>query len=145
MRALLDASFLIALLDHDHIFHPSAANWFEDRCIGGWASCPITENAVVRIMSNRQYGSVQGFGINSLIGALRMLTEETNHEFWSDTSSIRDDLVFNSGHIHGPGQLTDVYLLGLAVGNKGRFVTYDRRIPITAVRNARAENLVILG
>jgi toxin-antitoxin system PIN domain toxin len=144
LRALLDASFLIALFDDDHIFHNSSKAWFKRAEPEGWASCPITENAVVRIMSNRQYGSVRGFGIENVIRAMRTLTENTDHQFWSDVVSIANSKVFNSGRIHGPNQLTDVYLLGLAVENEGRFVTYDRKISISAVRNAQDENLVIL-
>ena len=85
-----------------------------------------------------------GFSIDDVIRAFRTLVEKTDHEFWSDSISLTDNSKFDSDRLHGPGQLTDVYLLGLAVENRGRFVTYDRRIPISTVRSARHENLVVL-
>ncbi len=55
MRALLDVNVLIALLDQDHIFHEVAMGWLETEIRHGWASCPITQNGCIRIMSNPGY------------------------------------------------------------------------------------------
>ena len=66
------------------------------------------------------------------------------HEFWSDSLSIADPAVFDHRRILGPDQITDVYLLGLAVKHGGRLVTFDRGIPIAAVRGAEARHLVVL-
>ena len=49
-----------------------------------------------------------------------------------------------TSYILGPNQITDVYLLGLAVKNGGRLVTFDRGVPIKAVRGAEARHLVVL-
>ena len=95
-------------------------------------------------MSNRQYGQTGGFEIGHVIRALRLLADTSDHQFWIDSISITDNMRFDSDRLHGPSQLTDVYLLGLAVENKGRFVTYDRRVPISTVRSARQENLLVL-
>lgn len=104
----------------------------------------MTQNAVVRVMSNRLYGDTGGFNVEDVIGALRTLAERTDHEFWADSISITEDATFDTDKLHGPLQLTDVYLLALAVENRGRFVTYDRKIPVSAVRTARPDDLVVL-
>jgi predicted nucleic acid-binding protein len=50
----------------------------------------------------------------------------------------------NEARFHGPRQLTDSYLLALAVAHGGCFVTFDRRVSVTAIPKARATNLVML-
>ena len=55
MRALLDINVLIALLDSDHSLHSQATGWFDKYANDGWASCPITQNGCVRVMSNPAY------------------------------------------------------------------------------------------
>ena len=55
MRALLDVNVLIALFDQDHVSHKAAMTWFAAHATEGWASCPITQNGCVRIMSNPSY------------------------------------------------------------------------------------------
>jgi len=69
---------------------------------------------------------------------------EDVHEFWPDKVSLLDPGVFDPTRIHGPRQLTDIYLLGLAVEHAGRFVTFDTGISLAAVRKATAHNLVVL-
>ena len=62
MRALLDVNVLIALLDQDHSMHAQALRWFAARAGDGWASCPITQNGCVRIMSHELPQPVEGRG-----------------------------------------------------------------------------------
>ena len=78
------------------------------------------------------------------ISALRTGLEQPDHEFWPDDISITDAIVFDHAYILGPNQITDVYLLGLAVKNGGRLVTFDRGLPLKAVRGAEARHLVAL-
>ena len=66
------------------------------------------------------------------------------HQFWSDDISLLDATRFNHAHMHSHGQLTDLYLLGLAVKHKGRFVSFDQRIPLTPVMGAQASHFVTL-
>jgi predicted nucleic acid-binding protein len=75
---------------------------------------------------------------------LRRQIGEANHEFWPDDVSITDETLFDPAFILSPSQITDVYLLGLAVRNGGRLVTFDRGIPVKAVRGAEARHLVVL-
>src|SRR6185295_2055444 len=114
MRALLDINVVIALLDPDHTFHEKAHAWWAGNAEKGWASCPLTENGVVRVMSNPAYSQCAQFTPGELISRLRTFATQTNHEFWPDDVSLRDEAVFASDRLNGFRQLTDLYLLGLA-------------------------------
>ena len=142
MRALLDVNVLIALLDSDHTSHTVAFSWFKEHAGEGWASCPITQNGCIRIMANPSYPHT--LPIQSVMKRLADACEADVHEFWSDEVSLLDPKTVDSTRIHGPRQLTDIYLLALAVRHAGRFVTFDASIPLAAVRNAAAHHLVVL-
>jgi toxin-antitoxin system PIN domain toxin len=142
MRALLDVNVLIALLDSDHVSHAVAFDWFKEHASEGWASCPITQNGCVRIMSNLGYPN--SLPIQSIMRRLADASEADVHEFWSDDVSLLDPNTVDSTRVHGPRQLTDIYLLALAVRHEGRFVTFDTGIPFAAVRNAKTHHMVVL-
>lgn len=142
MRALLDVNVLIALHDADHVHHTRAGEWLDSHSQPGWASTPLTQNGCVRIMNQAGYSNPQP--LNLLIQMLQSSTATSVHELWSDDISILDSHRFRHAHIHSAKQLTDLYLLGLAVKNQGRLVTFDQRIPLSAVHGASSEHLVVL-
>ena len=142
MRALLDVNILIALLDSDHTSHGVAMSWFAKHAREGWASCPITQNGCIRIMSNQSYPNA--LPVQAVMRRLADACEEDVHEFWSDEVSLLNPNVVDSTRIHGPRQLTDIYLLALAVEQEGRLVTFDTGVPLAVVRKATADNLVVL-
>jgi len=142
MRALLDVNVLIALLDVDHVSHAKALEWFGAEAGTGWASCPITQNGCVRIMSHPGYPGP--LPVAAVVQRLRMATDTSHHEFWPDAFSILDASIVDPARVHGPRQLTDVYLLALAVLRGGRFVTFDAGVSLSAVRGATRPHLVVL-
>ena len=142
MRSLLDVNVLIALLDSDHTSHGVAMSWFAEHAREGWASCPITQNECIRIMSNASYPNA--LLVQAVMRRLADACAEDVHEFWSDGVSLLDPRVIDSTRIHGPRQLTDVYLLALAVSHEARFVTFDGKIPLAAVKKATPQNIVAL-
>ena len=144
MRALLDVNVVIALLDPDHAFHDRAHDWWAANAKRGWASCPLTENGVVRIMSNPGYSKGAQFTPGDLISRLRTFADQTDHQFWPDDLSIRDNAIFSAERLHGSRQLTDLYLLALAAKHGGTLATFDTGIPVSAVRNAKAGNLAVI-
>jgi len=144
VRALLDTNVVIALLDPDHAFHERAHTWWAGNASRGWASCPITENGVVRVMSNLAYSRNARFTPAELIARLRTFAAGTDHQFWPDDVSVRDPAVFGADRIHGPRQLTDLYLLALAVRHKGRLATFDEGIALSAVADAERRNLGVV-
>ena len=142
MRALLDVNVLIALLDSDHTSHGVALMWFAKHAREGWASSPITQNGCVRVMSNQSYPNA--LPVQAVMKRLADACEEDVHEFWSDEVSLLNPNVVDSTRIHGPRQLADIYLLALAVAQEGRLVTFDTGVPLAVVRQATADNLVVL-
>lgn len=142
MRALLDVNVLIALLDADHASHSSALAWFGEHARSGWASCPITQNGCVRIMSHPGYPNAHT--VLEVVQRLRSATADRTHMFWPDSESLLDARLVDATRVHGPRQLTDVYLLGLAVRNGGRLVTFDASIAMNAVKGATADHLLRL-
>jgi toxin-antitoxin system PIN domain toxin len=142
MRALLDVNILIALIDPDHVSHTVAKRWWLDHREAGWASCPLTQNGCVRIISQPGYPNAQP--ITTVIEMLGTLCADPCHEFWPDDASLLDSRRFNHAHVHGHRQLTDLYLLGLAVGQGGRLVTFDKKIPLSAVYGAKRQHLLVL-
>jgi toxin-antitoxin system PIN domain toxin len=142
MRALLDVNVLIALLDSDHASHGSAVAWFSGNGARGWASCPITQNGCVRIMSHPGYPNA--FSVVEVVERLRAATAHPAHEFWPDSQSLLDQRLIDPTRVHGPRQLTDVYLLALAVKQGGRLVTFDATIATGAVKGAKPQHLVSL-
>jgi uncharacterized protein len=142
MRSLLDVNVLVALLDADHVLHGRATLWFADNAAKGWASTPITENGCVRILSHPGYANPQP--VQQVIDRLRLASADPVHEFWPDSLSLLDSRCVDATRIHGPRQLTDGYLLALALHRRARFVTFDSGISLDAVIGARADNLVTL-
>ena len=142
MRALLDVNVLIALLDADHSLHAPAIRWFGANAKEGWASCPITENGCVRVMSSPGYPSPLPVG--AVIARLAEAAANPSHAFWADDVSLLDPRVIDPARIHGPRQVSDLYLLGLAVKNRGRLVTFDRSIALEAVRGAERRHVLVL-
>ena len=142
MRALLDVNVLIALLDADHASHARATEWFAGRVRRGWASSPITQNGCARVMSNAAYPSP--VPVSAVVERLAEAAASPYHEFWPDAVSLLDDRIADAGRIHGPRQITDLYLLALAVRHDGQFVTFDGSIPLDAVRSAHKTHLLVL-
>src|SRR5258708_38202373 len=105
MRALLDINVVTALLDPDHTFHDRAHAWWAGNMKNGWASCPLTENGVVRIMANPGYSKRTQFRPGELIDSLCIFAGQSDHEFWSDTVSLRDTSVFRKERIHSSRQI----------------------------------------
>ncbi len=142
MRGLLDINVLIALFDPDHPAHSGARGWLAGNATDGWASCPITQNGTLRIMSQPAYPNP--VPLHELLERLREAAAHASHEFWRDDVSLLDRSVVDDALTLGPKQITDVYLLALAAARKGRFVTFDRAVPINLVRGAQRRNLVVL-
>jgi toxin-antitoxin system PIN domain toxin len=142
VRALLDVNVLIALLDADHASHGSAIAWFAKHAREGWASCPITQNGCIRVMSHPGYPNP--IPVQAVVQRLAQACRQNIHAFWPDGVSLLDPAVVDPTRIHGPRQLTDIYLLALAVKHEGKLVTFDAGIPIAAVRKASRQNVATL-
>ncbi|HLF95740.1 MAG TPA: TA system VapC family ribonuclease toxin [Methylococcaceae bacterium] len=143
MRALLDVNVLIALLDAGHIHHALAVNWLARELEHGWASCPLTQNGCIRIMAQPSYPGF--FPAAQVAARLAEAAANPDHAFWPANLSFLERGVLDWSRLLGHRQLTDAYLLALAVRNGGRFVTFDKRVDPEIVNGATAENLVVIA
>ena len=141
MRALLDVNVLLALFDTEHVFHERARAWLDAAIESGWASCPLTQAGFVRILSSPRYPA--GVTTTEAIGLLTAATPDPHHEFWPDDIALTGQAI-DPTRVLDPNQVTDVYLLALAVEHGGRFVTFDRRIATIAVVGATPGHLAVL-
>ncbi|MGV1004316.1 MAG: TA system VapC family ribonuclease toxin [Candidatus Nanopelagicales bacterium] len=141
-RALLDVNVLLALLDSDHVDHERAGEWLDAEFESGWASCAITENGFVRVLSQPRYPSP--IPAAQAIALLDEARSGGDHSYWPCDVSTLDQATIDRERIYGHRQVTDAYLLALAVAHGGRFVTFDRSVPMSAVTGAKAEHLTVL-
>lgn len=141
-RALLDVHVLLALLDSDHVDHETALAWLDEHIGQGWASCPITQNGFVRIISQPRYPSPVPTAV--AVDLLRRACSGGDHQLWPCDLSVLDPDVVDATRLHTPRQVTDAYLLALAVAHDGRLVTFDRGLPVSAVRGATDRHLLVL-
>jgi toxin-antitoxin system PIN domain toxin len=137
---LLDVNVLVALFDERHVHHEAAHAWFAAHRSGGWATCPLTENGFLRVVSNPAYAGNR-VSIEQALKAMIAFCADRNHRFWPDSASLRDGIL-QPRHVSGHRHLTDAYLLALAHAQRGALATLDRGLDHRAVSEARAEELV---
>jgi toxin-antitoxin system PIN domain toxin len=137
---LLDVNCLIALIDPQHVHHEIAHRWFAAREPRNWATCPLTENGVIRVLAQPTYPGGQQPPATT-IGILRewKASDAAFHETWHDDVSLTDPQLFRPEYLVAPGQITDAYLLGLAARHGGRFVSFDLRLPWEAVQGGASD------
>lgn len=133
MIYLLDVNILIALVDPSHIHTPTARAWFEREGGHGWATCPITENGLLRIVCHPSYpNSLESPA--RVIESLAAMKSLPGHHFWMDSISLTDGILVEPSRLLTSAQITDSYLLALAVRHGGQLATFDRRLVTTAVK-----------
>jgi toxin-antitoxin system PIN domain toxin len=134
---LLDVNVLIALIDPAHVAHDDAHNWFSTDGHLSWASCPITENGVLRILGNPKYPNSPGSPavVAGIVAQLRALP---GHCFWEEDFSLIGHEAVDSRRILTSGQVTDTYLLAMAKAHDGQLATFDRRLSVDSVKSGRA-------
>jgi len=143
MRALLDVNVLIALLDASHIHHRQVTDWLERNIDAGWASCPITQNGCIRILSQPSYPNCVPAA--QVAERLAEATQHLSHKFWTDAISILQQGSLIWDKVLSSRQVTDAYLLALAIQQGGCFVTLDRGVPLDAVGRALPHHLVVIS
>lgn len=144
MLALLDVNVLVALFDPVHMHHEAAHEWFRQNRKSGWASCPLTENGMVRVLSSPAYPG-RKTTVRDAIQRLSSFRKSGDHVFWPDSATVCEPTLIRPAHLLGHKQITDVYLLALAVMNRGRLATFDQNIPLAAVDGATARHIASLG
>jgi len=124
---LLDANVLISLAWPDHEFHKRALSWFGRKCRNGWATCPITQSAFVRILSNPAF-SAKALTPQNALGALEVNLQLAGHQFWPADISLSEVFQRVDRRIVSHRQITGAYLLALAAHHHGQLATMDQSI-----------------
>jgi toxin-antitoxin system PIN domain toxin len=123
--ALLDVNVLLAMAWPRHSAHSAVQRWLAREGRKGWASCPFTQSGFVRIISNPAF-SRDALAPEQALALLRSNLEHPGHRFWAAEITVNEALA-KVGKVVGHQQVTDAYLLGLAIHNKGRLATLDQR------------------
>jgi len=143
VRALLDVNVLVALLDGGHLHHRVAMGWLAAHARSGWASCPLTQNGCLRILSLPTYPNPQPPA--RVAERLAAATADRSHAFWPDSLSLLEPERLHWERVLSTRHITDVYLLALAVEHRGCLVTFDRSVAVAAVPGALKKHLVVLN
>ena len=143
MRFLLDVNVLVAIFDEAHIHHAVASNLITQPNLK-IATCALTENGVLRVLNLPGYSSYGPVGFEAVRAQLAQLCKDTDHEFWPCDITLRDDSKVEWSRVMGHNQITDVYLLALAVERGGALATLDHRVALSAVRGAQAKHLQLM-
>lgn len=138
---LLDVNFLVALAWPNHLSHGSAVKWFKDNEKHEFATCPITETGFVRISMNPKITG-ETVDLRTVLDILSAYRSLPNHVFWTEELSAAEALA-PFRNLFGHRQITDTYLLSLALRKGGSLVTFDRGIRETATEET-AQALVVL-
>jgi len=133
---LLDVNVLIALIDPTHVSHGDVHRWFALEGSASWATCPMTENGVLRIVGHPRYPNTPGSPA-VVAAVLGRLVARPGHIFWPDDISLLDGRKVDAQHVIACGPVTDTYLLALAVAHGGQLASLDRRLSVTAVHGGK--------
>jgi uncharacterized protein len=142
MRSLLDVNVLVALLDGNHIHHGRARQWLTENIADGWASCALTQNDTLRVLTSPTYPNA----IRPPEAASRLAdaTSHVLHQFWSEAPSLFSHGLLNWEYLVTGRQVSAAYLLALAVHHGGRLVTFESTLSAGVMAGARAHHLVVL-
>ena len=143
MTFLLDVNVLVALIDPAHVQHDAAHVWFARHGKKAWATCPLTENGVMRIVGHVRYPNSPGTPA-AVAQVMTGLCALAGHVFWPDDISLLDTRKLDTARMLTSAQVTDSYLLALACAHGGRLASFDRRLVADAVPGG-AKGLHLIG
>jgi len=132
---LLDANVLVALAWPEHQAHERVGRWFARHSRSGWATCPFTQSALVRVLSNPAF-SPRALTPRNALGVLEANVKLPGHHFFPDAITLIEAVRRVDRRLTGHGQVTDAYLLGLAIHHRSRLATLDEGIGAWGPENA---------
>jgi toxin-antitoxin system PIN domain toxin len=139
---LLDVNALLALLWPRQEHHSVVESWFLATGKKHWATCPITEAGCVRLLSN-PIATPGALRVSEALHVLAINLKQPGHVFLPDDVDLLASLSMCKGSLQGYRQVTDAYLLGLAIHHKAHLVTLDGGIASLAPAGARISTRVI--
>ncbi|OLC95276.1 MAG: hypothetical protein AUH86_12405 [Acidobacteria bacterium 13_1_40CM_4_58_4] len=124
---LLDVNVLIGLSWPAHESHEHVLRWFARNAVRGWATCPFTQAAFVRISSSPAF-SPHAVSPQEALRLLNTNRKHPGHRFGGDEIDLGQAVRRFQERLVGHRQLTDAYLLGLALFKEGRLATLDESV-----------------
>jgi toxin-antitoxin system PIN domain toxin len=134
MRHLLDVNAVLALLDPAHVFHEAAHHWLENEPGVTWLTSPLVQNGVLRVAAQTAYPNRLG-SCAEIRETLAAFCADPRHAFCPDDLSLLDDPALIDPAKLTPSRVTDLYLLLLARRHGARLTSFDRRVPMQAVKD----------
>lgn len=138
---LLDVNVLVAMAWPTHSAHRKVQAWLRRNASEGWATCPLTQTAFVRILSNPAF-SPHALAPSDAVTLLQAYVGHPAHSFWADDLSFLQALDALTQRLAGHQQVTDAYLLGLAMHKKGKLATMDRAVLALLPQKSRAADFI---
>ena len=139
---LLDVNVLVALMWPAHEAHARVTAWLENNQKMGWATCPYTQTAVVRLLSNPAF-SRHALSPPKAEQVLTANLKRPSHRFWPADIDYSSAISTFGDSISGHKQVSDAYLLGLTIHRRGKFVTLDHRIRAMLPEASRFRDVII--
>jgi uncharacterized protein len=136
-RHLLDVNVLIALIDPAHVQHDQVHEWFGRVGHKAFATCPITENGLLRIVGHPKYPNSPG-PPSVVVAALAAIRGLPGHAFWPDSISLVESPLVNPDLLSSHSRVTDSYLLALAKEHKGKLATMDQKLATEVVTDGKS-------
>lgn len=143
MRLLWGVNVWVALLDDAHQ-HNREAFALVQRPGLQIATCPLVENGVLRVLNIPRYSTLGPLGFDAVRAKMQLVCNDVDHQFWPDDVSLRNSPDIDWSRVYGHNQITDLYLLALAVAHGGALATFDHRIALNAVKSADKQHLILL-
>jgi toxin-antitoxin system PIN domain toxin len=143
VSCLLDVNVLIALLWPPHEAHARAQRWFAQNARHGWATCAMTQGGFVRIVSNPIF-SRRAVSPRDALEVLSGSLQHPAHHFWTEDIGVTEALAHFGRRLLGHQQITDAYLLGLAIQKKGRLATLDTSLSSLLSEQSAARTRIVL-
>jgi toxin-antitoxin system PIN domain toxin len=141
---LLDVNVLIALAWPGHDAHERVQAWFARNADMGWATCPFTESAFVRILSNPAF-SPRAVSPQDALRGLTISLKHPAHRFWAADLGFGEAVWRFQGRLVGHRQVTDAYLLGLALHKRGKLATLDESVvALLEPKSAERDRVVVI-
>ena len=137
---LLDVNVLIALAWPNHVHHSEALEWFVQKGAAAFCTCPITQTGFVRISSATSFSPTAVTPIEAL-ALLDQITDLPGHRFWPDDLTL-SAVAASRPPIVSHRQVTDAYLLALAISHGGVMATLDRGVVSLARRDPESVEIV---
>ena len=140
---LLDVNVLIALAWPQHVHHSAAHEWFKGARHEAWATCPVTQLAFVRISSNSKI-IAEAVTPRQAHDLLKRIIALPGHEFWPDDVEPAAAATFSSTALVGHRQVSDAYLLALAMHHSGKVATFDGGVAELLPLQGRERHVTII-